>query len=181
MSIIARRRMARMPFPAGTEIISVMREGQALNAQPSDGLKAGDVVMLMSRTDDLPSLDRLFAARKARAQAKGPGTYDFTLDPDANAGEVADMYGFLVTPHERDHTLASLMHARLGREIERGSRISTGAVQLVALSVDDDGSPQKIGLDLDPPPPQSTRTLIRLRVNEALRSVRELFLADPRN
>ena len=36
-------------------------------------------------------------------------------------------------------------------------------------------------LDLDPPPPQSTRTLIRLRVNEALRSVRELFLADPRN
>ncbi|MDR3498191.1 MAG: potassium/proton antiporter [Parvibaculum sp.] len=181
MSIVARRRMARMPFPAGTEIISVMREGQALNAQPSDGLKAGDVVMLMSRTDDLPSLDRLFAARKARAQAKGPGTYDFTLDPDANAGEVADMYGFLVTPHERDHTLASLMHARLGREIERGSRISTGAVQLVALSVDDDGSPQKIGLDLDPPPPQSTRTLIRLRVNEALRSVRELFLADPRN
>ncbi len=181
MSIIARRRMARMPLPAGTEIISVMREGQALNAQPADGLKPGDVVMLVGGTDDLPSLDRLFAARKSRAKAKGIGTYDFTLGPDASAGEVADIYGFLVTPHERDHTLGSLMHARLGREIEQGARIRTGAVELVALSVDDESSPKKIGLDLDPPPPQSAGTLIRLRIAEAMRSIRDLFLAEPRN
>ncbi|HEX7777039.1 MAG TPA: potassium/proton antiporter [Parvibaculum sp.] len=180
MSIIARRRMARMPLPAGAAIISVMREGQALNAQPADGLKPGDVVMLVGGTDDLPSLDRLFAARKARAKARGIGTYDFTIAADANAGEVADMYGFLVTPHERDHTLGSLMHARLGREIEQGARIRTGAVELVALTVDEDSSPKKIGLDLDPPPPQSAGTLLRLRLAEAVRSIRDLFLADPR-
>lgn len=182
MSIIARRRMSRMPLSSsGTEIISVMREGQVRNTTPADGLKAGDVVMLVTNPADLPSLDRLFAARKARPQAKDVGSIDFTLSADVNAGEVADMYGFLVTPHERDLTLGAVMHARLGRSIAKGARVRAGTVDLIALSTGDEDSPKKIGLDLDPPPPPRLSTLIRLRVSEALRSIRELFLADPRN
>lgn len=182
MSIIARRRMNRMPLSSGgTEIISVMREGQVRNTTPSDGLKAGDVVMLVTNSADLPSLDRLFAARKARPRAKDVGSIDFTLSADVNAGEVADMYGFLVTPHERDLTLGAVMHARLGREIAKGARVRAGAVDLIALSTGDEDSPRKIGLDLDPPPPQRMTTLIRLRLAEFVRSVRELFLADPGN
>ncbi|HEY4343580.1 MAG TPA: potassium/proton antiporter [Parvibaculum sp.] len=182
MSIIARRRMSRMPLSAvGTEIISVMREGQVRNTTPPDGLKAGDVVMLVTNPADLPLLDRLFAARKTRLKAMDVGSIDFTLSADVSAGEVADMYGFLVTPHERDLTLGAVMHARLGRTIAKGARVRAGTVDLIALSTGDDESPKKIGLDLDPPPPQRLTTLIRLRVGEAVRSIRELFLADPRN
>lgn len=177
MSLIARRRMARMPLPPGTEFISVMREGQVRNTLPSDGVKAGDVVMLLTEPDVLSQLDRLFAARKARSRAREIGPVDFKLDAEANAGTVADMYGFQVTPHERDHTLSSLMHARLGRDIEEGQRIRAGTVELVALSIGEDGSPRKVGLDLDPPPPQSTATLLKLRLAEIKRSVTELFLS----
>jgi cell volume regulation protein A len=151
------------------------------NTTPADGLKAGDVVMLVTNPADLPLLDRLFAARKTRLKAMDVGSIDFTLSADVNAGEVADMYGFLVTPHERDLTLGAVMHARLGRMIAKGARVRAGTVDLIALSTGDDESPKKIGLDLDPPPPQRLTTLIRLRAGEAVHSIRELFLADPRN
>jgi NhaP-type Na+/H+ and K+/H+ antiporter len=137
--------------------------------------------MLVTNADALSSLDRLFAARKTRLKALDVGSIDFTLGADVNAGEVADMYGFLVTPHERDLTLRAVMHARLGRAIAKGARVRAGTVDLVALSTGDDESPKQIGLDLDPPPPQRLATLVRLRIGEALRSIRELFLADPKN
>ena len=182
MSLMARRRLRRLPLSAaGSEIISVMRDGLTTNASPADGLRAGDVVMLVSSTADLPSLDRLFAARKARPQSLEVGSVDFTLSADANAGEVADMYGFQVTPHERDLTLSAVMHARLGNAIAEGARVRAGTVDLVALSTGEYDTPKKIGLDLDPPAPTKAITLLRMRVDEAVRSIRELFLTDPRN
>jgi cell volume regulation protein A len=182
MSLIARRRMRRMPsVVSGSEIISVMRDGQTMNEVPPNGLLTGDVVMLVTSPTDIPQLDRLFGARRLRAKSQEVGSVDFTLSADANAGEVADIYGFLVTPHERDLTLGAVMHARLGATIPTGARVRTGAVDLVALSTGDEASPKSIGLDLDPPPPQRALTLLRLRIDQAVRSVRELFLADPRS
>jgi cell volume regulation protein A len=177
MSLLALRRMERLPLPQGTEIISVMREGLVRNTLPADGLKPGDVVMLVSAPDGLASLDRLFGARKVRTRAKGAGPIDFTLDAQVNAGEVAELYGFPVTPQERGHTLASLMRARLGRTIEEGARMRAGSVDLVALSVSD-GAPRQVGLDLDPPPHESMFVLMRQRMMETVQSLRELFLAD---
>lgn len=177
MSIMALRRPRRLPLPAGTEILSVMSDGQVRTLQPGDGFNGGDIVMLLTEPDALPSLDRLFGARKARPKAKGIGPVDFTLDAGANAGEVAEMYGFMVTPHERDLSLAGLMQARLGREIEIGQRIRAGSVELVAIGIDAERAPSKVGLDLDPPPPQSAMTLLRLRANEIRNSVREMFLS----
>jgi cell volume regulation protein A len=182
MSLIARRRLRRMPASAsGTEIISVMREGQTLNATPADGLAAGDIVMLVTSTSELPSLDRLFAARKARLKSMDIGSVDFTLSADANAGEVADMYGFQVTPHERDLTLSAVMHARLGAAIADGARVRAGTVDLVALSTGEFDTPKMIGLDLDPPAPAGLLTQLRARIDDGIRSIRELFLADPGN
>lgn len=179
MSLIARRRLARMPLSAsGTEVISVMRDGQTMNKVPSDGMRAGDVVMLVTSTADLASLDRLFAARKARPKSMDIGSVDFTLSSDANAGEVADMYGFLVTPHERDLSLAAVMHARLGSAIADGARVRAGTVDLVALSTGEEDTPKMIGLDLDPPPPPRFSTRLRVRLDEVSRSIRELFLTD---
>lgn len=175
-------RQVRLPLSSsGTEIISVMRDGQTTNTTPADGLRAGDVVMLVTSTADLASLDRLFAARKARPASLDVGSIDFTLSANANAGEVADMYGFQVTPHERDLTLAAVMHARLGNAIAVGARVRAGTVDLVALSTGEYDTPKNIGLDLDPPPPQKAATLLKLRLDEAIRSIRELFLTDTKN
>lgn len=180
MSIVARRRMRRLPSStSGSEIISVMRDGQTRNTTPADGLRAGDVVMLVTNTEDLNSLDRLFGARKSRARAVDLGEIDFTLSPEANAGEVADMYGFQVTPHERNLSLAEVMHARLGAEVHEGQRVRAGTVDLIALSTGEEDTPKSIGLDLDPPPPVAFGTRLRLRIDEAVQSIRELFLADP--
>lgn len=179
MSLIALRRMRRMPaLASGTEIISVMRDGRTLNKVPTDGLLTDDVVMLVTSVADLPQLDRLFGARKLRMKSREVGSVDFTLSATANAGEVADVYGFQVTPHERGLTLAAVMHARLGRAIPPGARVRAGTVDLVALSTGEYDTPSSIGLDLDPPPPQKALTRVKLRIEEAVRSIRELFLTD---
>ena len=64
-----------------------------------------------------------------------------------------------------------------GKNVKEGARTRVGGVELIALQVCD-GAVRQIGLDLDPPPEQTSVTLLKARAKEGLRSVRELFLDD---
>jgi cell volume regulation protein A len=183
MSLIARRRITRLPLPDGTEIISLMRDGQVRNSKTAEELKGGDVVMLLTDAENFGLLDMLFGSRTARRAAKQQmGNVDFTLERGANTGSVADLYGFTVDAKEREHTLESLMHLRLGKKIDVGERLHLGEVELVALEVSE-GTPHQIGLDLDPPMPETMHERLRRRSAEISRALRELFIADqlPKN
>jgi len=178
MSIVARRRVTRLPLPEGTEIISLMRDGHVRDSQAVEALIGGDVVMLLTDSENFALLDMLFGSRTARRAAKQQaGNVDFTLERGANTGSVADLYGFTVGPKEREHTLESLMHLRLGKKINAGERLHLGEVELIALEVSE-GTPHLIGLDLDPPMRESTLQRLRRRLVETMRALRELFIAD---
>ncbi len=122
MSILALRQMTRLPLPAGTTVISVMRDGVVRTESLGDGVKPGDVVMMLTTADAVATLDRLFGVRKSRARAKEVGMVDFVLEASASAASIADIYGLAFEPEERPLTLEEFMRSRLGKEIKRSAR-----------------------------------------------------------
>ena len=177
MSLLVLRGVNRLPLPMGTTVISVMRDGVVRTEGFEKGVEPGDVVMMLTTAEMIPTLDRLFGARRKRGQAKDAGTVDFLLDASASAALVADMYGLAFEAEERELTLEEFMRSRLGKNVKEGARTRVGGVELIALQVCD-GAVRQIGLDLDPPPEQTSVTLLKARAKEGLRSVRELFLDD---
>ena len=99
------------------------------------------------------------------------------LESSANCGTVADMYGFLVTPHERSLTLAGLMISRCGERLPEGTRIRAGTIELVALDVVK-GMPEQVGLDLDPVQDDDKTGRWRRFPRSVLQTLRETFLID---
>ena len=177
MSLLVLRGVNRLPLPMGTTVISVMRDGVVRTEGFEKGVEPGDVVMMLTTAEMIPTLDRLFGARRKRGQAKDAGTVDFLLDASAGAALVADMYGLAFEAEERELTLEEFMRSRLGKNVKEGARTRVGGVELIALQVSD-GAVHQVGLDLDPPPEETSVTLLKARAKEGLRSVRELFLDD---
>ena len=177
MSLLLRRGINRLPLPVGATVISVMRDGVVRTEGLDQGVKPGDVVMILTTADMIPTLDRLFGARRKRAQAKDVGTVDFVLEGTASAALVADMYGLEFEVEERELTLEQFMRSRLGKDIKEGARTRVGGVALVAIQVQD-GAVRQVGLDLDPPQEESFLTQLRLRWRDVLRALRDLFIAD---
>lgn len=177
MSILVLRRMKRLPLPEGTTVISVMRDGIVRTEGLHEGLKAGDVVLLLIHVDAVPALDRLFGARKKRSLEKEGGMVDFVIDGHTSAATVANMYSLAFEPAERELTLEDFMRSRLGREIKTGARTRVGGVDLVAVQVKE-GEVRQVGLDLDPPPEQTSLGQLRDRLRAGVETLRDLFLAD---
>ncbi|MDZ4380640.1 MAG: potassium/proton antiporter [Parvibaculum sp.] len=177
MSLLLRRGIGRLPLPVGATVISVMREGVVRTEGLDQGVKPGDVVMILTTAGMIPTLDRLFGARRARTRAKDAGTVDFILEGSASAALVADLYGLDFEPEERALTLEEFMRSRLGREVKEGARTRVAGVALAALQVQD-GVVRQVGLDLDPPQEEKFVTRLRTRARDALRSLRVLFIAD---
>ena len=99
-----------------------MRDGVVRTEGLDQGVKPGDVVMILTTADMIPTLDRLFGARRARTRAKDVGTVDFILEGSASAALVADLYGLDFEPEERALTLEEFMRSRLGRAVKEGAR-----------------------------------------------------------
>lgn len=177
MSLLVRRGINRLPLPMGSTVISVMRDGVVRTEGLDQGVKPGDVVMLLPPADMIPTLDRLFGARRQRGQTREAGTVDFVLDASARTALVADIYGLAFEPEERELTLDEFMRSRLGKETKDGARARVGSVVLTAIQVTD-GVVRQVGLDLDPPQEETALALVRRRAAEALRALRELFIAD---
>lgn len=177
MSLLLRRGVNRLPLPMGTTVISVMRDGVVRTEGFDRGVEPGDVVMMLTTAEMIPTLDRLFGARRMRSQAKEAGTVDFILEGSASAALVADMYGLAFEAEERELTLEEFMRSRLGKDIKEGARTRVGGIVLVAIQVQD-GSVRQVGLDLDPPQEENLLTQFRLRWRGALGALRELFIAD---
>lgn len=177
MSLLVRRGVNRLALPAGTTVISVMRDGVVRTEGLDRGVEPGDVVMMLATAEVIPTLDRLFGARRRRSQTKEAGTVDFVLEAGAGVALVADMYGLAFEPEERDLTMEEFMRSRLGKEAKEGARTRVGDVALIAVQIRD-GAVRQVGLDLDPPPEETSLSLLRKRAREAIQTLRDLFLTD---
>lgn len=100
-------------FPSGALISALFRNHVMLHPKGSTRLQFGDVVCVIGRSDDLPSLNRLFSgAAKLKHERAFFGT--FTLDGNARMRDIADAYGLTLSPGEDEMTLGEFVSLRVG-------------------------------------------------------------------
>lgn len=138
----------RMPRWARPSLI--VREGRSLRPHTAGRPRPGDQIYIVTATDFVSLLDRLFAAPIVGGD---PALYgDFVLDPDARLGDVADVYGFTVAEADRPVTLREFMRRELAGDLEQADRVSLGSVALIVRMVDEDHQIEEIGLAVEPAP-----------------------------
>lgn len=150
-SMATRRPLARLPMPAGASIVSIMRDGALRDASNVTQLAPGDYVLILAAGDDMPTLDRLFAAR-SRASGRSRAEEmlgEFVLAGDANLGAVADLYGFSVPRGMRAASVGDFLARCLLRRPQPGHRLHIGEVEFIVRAVES-GIITRVGLDLDP-------------------------------
>lgn len=141
------RSLAQLNLPRGTQIVSLVREGQVMSVESVDALGAGDIVIVFAKPEDFLRLDRLFARRAKLEEAVPLG--DFALDGATSLAQLEAIYGIPVPAIDRERTLNELFH-RKGKHPGIGDRYGLGPIALVAREVDADYQVRQVGVILDP-------------------------------
>lgn len=124
-------------FPSGALISALFREHAMLHPKGSTQLKIGDVICVIGRNEDLAALNKLFngdAKLKKEKEFFGP----FTLDADAQLGEIAKAYGISVTPGEEEMTLGEFISMRVGGHPVIGDDVAWHGIHWVVSEVKGD-------------------------------------------
>jgi cell volume regulation protein A len=177
-SMATRRRVDRMRLPEDICIVTVIRDGKMTSPDKINRLAPNDYVLILVTSDQMPTLDRLFApglqrsARSHREEMLG----EFVLDGAANLGAVAELYEFPVPPGLRRLTVGRFLRLGLRRRPRPGDRLRVGNVDLIVRAVEE-GRIVKVGLDPDPPP-SGTRSQIdgaRIWILAGVEALRQLL------
>ena len=166
-SMVARRVLARLPFPEGTNLVSVIRDGAMQPPGTLARLMPGDCVMVMAPAERMATIDRLFAARPARARRSLPEEQmgEFVFAGTVPVSALAEQYGFTVPRRARDMGVGAFLAAHLWRRPGAGRRLRLGDVELVVRRIED-GRITAVSLDVAPAP-SFTHALDPLRVRLA--------------
>lgn len=152
-SMVARRALARLPFPEGTAILSVLRDGAMQDVSSLMRLLPGDYVLVITPRDSMATVDRLFAARAGRVLRSQPEEQigEFTFTGETPMASLADQYGFRIPNPARDMNADGFLRAHLLRTPAAGMRLRLGDIELVVRRIEDDRI-TSIGLDVAPAP-----------------------------
>ena len=143
-------------LPAGSQILSVIRGNLPLEGLAERRPAVADYVIALVPTQDIASLQRLFAARDVGAKGEPEGFGEFVFAADTPASHLALLYGLpletlatagslTIDPNEN---LGELLHRQLGKQVVVGDRVALGEVELVVREVRD-GRVRSIGLELE--------------------------------
>ena len=149
LSLVAQRPMRRLPLPAESELITVMRNGENVPTANALPLEAGDMVFVVSNAEHFETLDRLFGARpqrKAAASGLAHPSISFTLDPSARLGDIAQHYALTVPSRHVDTSLGDYV-AQRRRKPAAGDVVRLGDVGFVVLEATS-GKVQRLAIDL---------------------------------
>jgi len=151
-SPVAALAASQLRLPAGTELLSVIRDGGVHRPEALSALAAGDQVLLITSPAQLPVLDHLFGARGAPGQRRvRAGLGQFAFDGAVETGPIADFYGFPVADEERHLSLGECLYRRLAHPPGVGDRVRVGPVELV-VQEHEGARISRVGVDLSPMP-----------------------------
>lgn len=148
-SVALRRTLERLPLPEGATVVSVMRDGALKSPQEIDRLAPGDYVLLVAPAEELETLDRIFGLRAARAALEAGSDLTFSIEGDAPAGQVAELYGFSVPRAEADRTIGDFVGRYLDRSPRPGARLRVGQVEIVVRRTEGERV-TRVDVDLEP-------------------------------
>jgi len=136
----------RLRFPSGTLISALFRDHQMIHPKGSTKLKLGDTLCVISRSEDLPALNRLFNGDTKLLQEMA-FFGSFVLNGDALLSEVAKVYGLTVSADEKELTLNQFISRRVGGHPVVGDNVGWHGIHWVVNEVDGDRI-VKVGLRL---------------------------------
>ncbi|MBP0617464.1 potassium/proton antiporter [Jiella mangrovi] len=153
----------------------VIRDGRSMRYQYAGRLQAGDYVFLFISPRYPPLLDRLFARPADLSPDDAEFFGEFTVDPAANAGALAEAYAIPLQPEEAAMTVSELMMSRLGGEADYGDRVSAAPVELIVRQVGLDGTVVAAGLSLEPERGRGSHIPLFFSRRDLVAGVRRLF------
>jgi cell volume regulation protein A len=131
-------------LPSGVLISAIFRDQLMVHPKGSTRLKIDDIVCVISRGDDLASLNKIFSGESKLKKNKdffGP----FVIDGDALLTDIAKAYGFDVTQGEESLTLGEFIAARVGGHPVVGDDVTWHGIHWVVKEVQGD-SVLKVGV-----------------------------------
>lgn len=144
--MLADQQIRLLRFPSGTLISALFRDHQMLHPKGSTVLKPGDVLCVISRSEDLPKLNQLFNGDAKLRQAEA-FFGAFVLNGDALLRDVAKAYGLTISDNEKDTTLAEFIARRVGGHPVVGDDVDWHGIHWVVNEVDGDKI-RKVGMRL---------------------------------
>ena len=159
---------ARIPRWARPALI--VRDGHSFRPHRAGRPRANDQIYIVTTPAYISLLDRLFAAPALGAE--DPALFgEFDIDPDAPLGDLAAMYGAVVSEADGVLTVRAYLRRELAGNIEPGDRIKLGPVDIIVRRVDARHAIEEVGLAVEPVPvsrpriplfqnPKELRTLI---------------------
>lgn len=146
-SMAVRRPLARLPFPPGASLVTVLRDGVVHVPAAIERLSPGDHVLVIAPAEAVSVLDRLFATREA---AGGSEQGAFVFDADAPLAAVLGFYGVRVPANAQAQTIGAFVERHLGRRLRSGQALGLGDVLLIVRGTEE-GRVKRVAIELDPP------------------------------
>lgn len=144
--VLDNQQIRLLRFPSGTLISALFRDHQMLHPKGSTELMLGDVLCVISRSEDLPKLNQLFNGDAKLRQAEA-FFGAFVLNGDARLGDVAKAYGLTISDNEKDATLAEFISRRVGGHPVVGDDVDWHGIHWVVNEVEGDQI-RKVGMRL---------------------------------
>ena len=140
-----------LKMPADTRIAAVFRRKQLLHPSGSTRLELGDVLCVIGRAKDLPTLSKLFSTVNTPRHLANQQVYgDFILDGGALLKDIGQFYGFEVPAEMHKQTLAGFFERQFGGYPVLGDSIHwQGMTWTVAETEGENGWISKVGLKMD--------------------------------
>ncbi len=150
-SLSTRLRASDIVARTGIEIVTVIREGALLQPDSIWRFLPGDQVLVLAASENAGKLDPIFGAPQISQHAEEEESVlgEFSLDPDARMGDLAEAYEFPVLPADRNLTAGEFLRRYRRRKPETGDRFRVGPIEFVVRAVED-GKIVRIGIELDP-------------------------------
>ncbi|MFZ5558501.1 MAG: potassium/proton antiporter [Pseudomonadota bacterium] len=126
-----------LDLPPSAQLVSMIRDGEALPREADLALRPGDAVYLWLRTEDVDAASRQFRAPPPEALSDAQYFGQFVIDAGAGLEELAAFYGFTLPDRARGQRAGEFLErAFRGRPVV-GDRARFGSVELVVKETAD--------------------------------------------
>lgn len=129
------------------EFMGLIRKGEWLRTIANPKLQAGDTVLVLTRSEDIPRISDVLASNgTGKRLTKKTFFGDFVLNADSTVADLSQFYVLPETNVKPEDTIAGLFSHQFRRRVVVGDHIVIGSLMLTARDVAEDGTIRKVGV-----------------------------------
>jgi cell volume regulation protein A len=148
-SLATRRRLERLPLPDEVSVVSIVRDGAIRAMGEMERLAPGDDVLLVTPSEHVALLDRIFGAKAGARDTAVELLGEFTFAADTPVGAVTELYDVKVPANQRGVPLGQFMETHMLTRPSAGKRLRLGAIELIVAETRKDRV-TRVAIDLEP-------------------------------